>query len=269
MMQKMKIWVAVIATLLLVVTAVSTSSAQDTLQKIKSSGKLDVAVYASVKPLSFVDPQTGDITGFAPDLIRLYAEKLGVKVELHNYDWSGLFPALLTGKVDVVAANVNTTIPRTVTLGLTDPWLFTGGSIAVRAGSPYHTLADLNKEGVVIAAIRGSSYIPALKRDCPKTTIKEYTAIADLVQALLTKRIEALVMDQLAVLSGIEGHNKQVYVIPDRYVPVTYSFAVSPNDYALQNSLNTFFQMIKLNGEYKALYKKWLGHDWNPKMVGY
>lgn len=268
-MQRMKLWVAVIATLILVTTAVPSMAAQNTLQKIKSSGTLTVAVFASSKPLSFVDPQTGNITGFAPDLIRLYAKKLGVKVQLHNYNWSGLFPALLTDKVDVVAANVNTTIPRTVTLGLTIPWFFTGGSIAVQAGSPYRTLADLNRKGVVIAAIRGSAYVAELKHDFPKATVQQYDALTDVVQALLTKRVDALVLDHLSVLSGIAGHEKQVYVIPETFVPVTYSFAARPNDYALQYSLNTFFRMIKLNGEYQALYKKWFGHAWKPKVIGY
>lgn len=270
-MIKRKWWLTLAAAVLLMATAApwSPARAQSTLQKIVAKGTLTAAVFASVKPLSFVDPTSGKIVGLVPDLIGLYAKDLGVKLKLVNYDWSGLFPALLTHKVDVVAANVTTTIPRTATLGLAGFWLYTGARMAVRTGSPYHTLEELNKKGVVIGTARGSAYVEKVEHDFPNCTVKQFETLADLVQALLTGRITAMVADQLTVEAGIAGHEKQISVINQTYVPQTYSFATRPHDYQLQNSLNTFFRLIKLNGQYEALYKKWFGHAWHPKYVGY
>ena len=200
---KRKWWLAIMAIFLMMATAVPWSTARaQTLQKVVAKGTLVAAVYASVKPLSFVDPTSGQIVGFVPDLIRLYAKDLGVKVQLVNYDWLGLFPALLTGKVDVVAANVTTTIPRTATLGLAGFWLYTGGQMAVLKNAPYHTLEDLNKTGVVIGANRGSAYVEAAEQSFPNSTVEQFETISDLVQALLTKRINAFVADQLVVEFG-------------------------------------------------------------------
>lgn len=268
---KRKWWLTVAAAFLLMATVApwSTARAETTLQKIVAKGTLNVAVFASVKPLSFVDPATGKIVGFVPDLIGLYAKDLGVRLKLMNYDWSGLFPALLTDKVDVVAANVTTTIPRTATLGLAGFWLFTGARMAVRAGAPYHTLEALNKKGVVVGAIRGGAYVAKVEHDFPNCTVKQFETLADLVQALLTGRITAMVADQIAVKAAITGHEKQISVINQNYVPQTYSFATRPLDYQLQNSLNTFFRLIKLNGQYGALYEKWFGHAWHPRYAGY
>ena len=242
---------------------------QNHLQKVVSDGTLTAAVFASVKPLSFVDPSSGEIEGLVPDLIRLYAKDLGVKVKLVNYDWSGLFPALLTGKVDVVAANVTTTIPRTASLGLAGFWLFTGARMAVPKGSPYHALADLNKKDVVIGCARGSAYVKKVEHDFPNTTVKQFQTLTDMVQALMTKRVNAIVADQLTIEAGVHGHEADISVIPETYVPQTYSFATRPNDFAMQNSLNTYFRLIKLTGEYQKLYKKWFGTDWKPMTVGY
>jgi polar amino acid transport system substrate-binding protein len=261
---------SLIAVFLLMAAAAPWAPARaQTLQKVQEKGTLAVAVFASVKPISFVDPQSGQIVGFVPDLIGLYAKDLGVKIEFLNYDWAGLFPALLTGKVDVVAANVTTTIPRTATLGLAGFWLVTGGHAAVLAGSPYHTLEDLNKKGVVVGTGRGSAYVGLWERDFPNSTVKQLATTADTVQALLTKRIDAIIGDELTLLSGTSGHEKEITILAEIYTPQTYSFVTRPDDFQMQNSLNIFFQMIKLTGEYQALYKKWFGHDWQPQMVGY
>lgn len=269
-MMRRKWWLTVAAALLLTVTSAPWSTARaQALQSIVSKGTLEVAVFASVKPLSFVDPASGEIVGFVPDLIGLYAKDLGVKLKMTNYDWSGLFPALLTNKVDVVAANVTTTIPRTVTLGLAGFWLYTGGAVAVASGSPYHALADLNKKDVILGTVRGSAYVEKVQHDFPNVTVMQFQTLSDMTQALLTGRTTGMVADELTVQSGAAGHEQQIRIIDETYVPQTYSFATRPQDYDLQNSLNTYFRLIKLTGEYGALYKKWFGHDWKPKYEGY
>ena len=240
-----------------------------TLTDIVSKGELTAAVFAGAKPLSFVDPSSGEIEGFAPDLIRLYGKKLGVEVKLVNYDWSGLFPALLTKKVDVVAANVTTTMPRTASLGLAGFWMFTGARVAVAAGAPYTKLSDLNQDGVVIAVTRGSNYVKKIADDFPKATVKQFETLADVVQAVQIKRATGFVADQLVVEAGIRGREDAFSVIPETYVPQTYSFATRPEDVQMQRSLDIFFRLIKLSGEYQALYKKWFGVDWKPLTVGY
>lgn len=261
---------AVAAVLLAAATVVSWSAARaQALQKVVSGGTLTAAVFASVKPLSYVDPTSGDIVGFVPDLIGLYAKDLGVKIKLVNYDWSGLFPALLTGKVDVVAANVTTTIPRTATLGLAGFWLVTGGRAAVLKDSPIHAVDELNAKNVVVGTARGSAYADAVAHDFPDCTVRQFETLTDLTQALLTRRVNAIVADELTVEAGVGAHKDAVTILPQTYLPQTYSFATRPADYDMQNSLNIFFRLIKLNGQYQALYKKWFGQDWKPVTVGY
>ena len=78
-----------------------TAVAQNTLQKIVERGEIVAVLDATIPPLAYIDPKTGDVVGFCPDLIKLYADKLGVKVKIINSQWAGVVPSLLTGKVDV------------------------------------------------------------------------------------------------------------------------------------------------------------------------
>ena len=56
-------------------------AAAQTLEKIKQRGVIVVGSKADYKPYGFRDP-SGAIVGFEPDIARLVAEKLGVKLEL-------------------------------------------------------------------------------------------------------------------------------------------------------------------------------------------
>jgi len=241
-----------------------------TLDKIVQNGTIVVGTDASIRPLSFVDPTTGDVEGFVPDLVRLYAHKLGVKAKVMDIRWAGLFPALDTGKIDLVAANVTTTIPRTAKMDFIDPWLFTGASFLVKKDSSIQTQADLNSGSVTFGETKGSVYVDIVQKDFPKAKVLQFDTLADYTQALLTGRIDAVVDDSLVInLSALKGHESQLRVLPGTFMPQTYSFAVRIGDNSLSHSLDVFFRMIKLDGEYAAIYKKWMGSDWQPQTVGY
>jgi len=52
-------------------------------------------------PYVFKDIKTGEITGFTVELIKMYAEEIGVELEIKGFEWAGILPYLITGKVDV------------------------------------------------------------------------------------------------------------------------------------------------------------------------
>ena len=56
-------------------------AAAQTLDKIKQRGVIVVGSKADYKPFGFRDP-SGAIVGLEPDMARLVAEKLGVKLEI-------------------------------------------------------------------------------------------------------------------------------------------------------------------------------------------
>ncbi len=90
--------------------ALGTASA-DTLQDILQRGELRVAVQTQGPPFSFVD-KNGKRTGSSIAFCELMAEEMGVKLKFLDYDWDGLIPALLSGKADVLAADMTANLKR-------------------------------------------------------------------------------------------------------------------------------------------------------------
>ena len=238
------------------------------LQQIMGKGEIVAVLDATIPPLAYIDPNTGNVVGFCTDLIHLYADKLGIQATIVNSEWAGVVPSLLTGKVDVIAANLTTTITRSVKMTFVDPWLLTGSVAVVKKGSPLQHLADLDSENVKIGISKGSLYETTVPADFPKAQILRFASKADWTEALVTGRIDAVIDAQVLLSDLFKIYPDQFAFLPEFYMVESYSFAVQMGDWALRDSLNIFFREIKFNGEYAKLYKKWMGVDWTPTLTG-
>ena len=101
-------------------------AAAQTLEKIKQRGVIVVGSKADYKPFGFRDP-SGAIVGFEPDIARLVAEKLGVKLELEPVVSSNRMQFLQQGKIDLMIATMNDKPDRRQVVGIIDPLYYASG----------------------------------------------------------------------------------------------------------------------------------------------
>lgn len=242
---------------------------ENTLQEIMERGKLIIGEDCAVQPWAFRNPETGEIEGFIIDLARLYANRLGVELEIKDFEWAGLFPALFQKKVDLLAAHMTVTVLRSAQVTFTDPWLVLGSKALVRADSPLEHLEDINQEGVVITNTPASVYTQMAREDFPKATIKAFPKGSDCVQAVLHGRADVLLEDEPPLLIYMQNFPGKFKILPEYYTREFFAWAVRQGDWALRDSINIFLREIKLTGEYAELYKKWLGKEWEPTLLGY
>jgi ABC-type amino acid transport substrate-binding protein len=232
--------------------------------------KLLVGVSAHIKPLAFTDPSNGEIVGLVPDMVALYAAKLGVTAQFNDYDWAGLFAALDTNKVDMLAAHITTTMPRTHQLNLSEPFLFTGAQILTRKELPVQSVNELNSDKFTFGETKGSVYVDVVTKTFPKAKLLKYDSFVDSLQAMKAGRIDASLDDGVIVLfSGLRGNEEKFKVLPENLAPQTYRLACRPGEDEFRRSLDIFLEEIKLTGDYKALYEKWFGIPWEPRQIGY
>jgi len=260
-------------TLLILIFAlvVSVVSAENTtLKEILEKGKMVVGINAMILPLGYTEATTGKIVGLTPDLLKLYTDKLGVELELRDFEWNGLFGALETKKVDFLAPNLTTTIPRTAILGLTDPVLFTGSRAIVAVDSKIKTAADLNSEDITFAQTKGSVYVKVVGRLFPKAKILQFDNFLDDLNAIASGRADVNMDDELVILFvGLKGHLDKFRVLEENFASNTYRWTARMDDYDLIKSINVFLQEVRLNGTYKELYEKWFEQPWNARVIGY
>ena len=94
-----------------------------------SNGVLRMGTASVTEPFSFVDG-SGGVVGYDIELARQVAKKLGKRLEIVNMDFGGMIPALISGKVDMIAACITITSERSKQVLFSEPY-YTGGIAAL------------------------------------------------------------------------------------------------------------------------------------------
>ena len=113
------------------------------LEGIKSAGVLVVGCDPTIEGVCYLDPVTSEVVGFIPEIINGFAEGLGVEVRWETLEWSAMLTAVNSGKVDMIAANMNMTLERASQIVFSDPYFVDHGKGLVMADSQYASLDDL------------------------------------------------------------------------------------------------------------------------------
>jgi ABC-type amino acid transport substrate-binding protein len=237
----------------------------DLLEEIVNTGSMNIATILAAPPFAFRDKQ-GEPAGFEIDMVNLLGQKLGVEIKVHDYDPAGCIPALLTGKVDVVASRYSNTFPRATKIVFTHPWFVTGTYAGSKIDAPYESAFDLNQEGIKIGAVEASVAVDAVKARLPKAKIVTSPLDIDLVEAVRTGRVDAFANDELIVLSQVKAHPKELKFLSGNLQPDQYAYMARADveSIHLKEFLNMFFMKIMVSGGYAVIYEKWIGKPWKP-----
>ncbi len=92
--------------------------------------------------------KTGKLVGFEIDVATQLAKDMGVEVEFVPTSWSGIIPALLTGKFDVIIGGMGITPKRNLKVNFSNPYDYTGMSLIAhkKKAAGFKTLDDFNKK---------------------------------------------------------------------------------------------------------------------------
>ncbi|OPZ00104.1 ABC transporter substrate-binding protein [Bradyrhizobium sacchari] len=170
-----------------------------TLERIKKSGVLRVAVIAGQDPYFHKDLATNQWSGACIDMANDIAGKLGAKVETLESTWGNQILDLQAEKIDLAFA-VNPTPERSLVIDFSTPILVHSFTVITKKGfAKPQTWAELNKPEVKIAVDIGSTHETIARRYCPKANILGFKERNEAILAVATGRADCNI--SLAVLS--------------------------------------------------------------------
>lgn len=119
-----------------------------------------VIAYANEEPYGYLDTATGEVTGEAPEIAKVIAERLGYDgVEAKVVKWDSLIPGLKAGRYDVVAAGMYITPERAANVAFSRPTYRIGDAFLVKKGNPkdLHSYADVkDNPDATIGVVQGT-----------------------------------------------------------------------------------------------------------------
>lgn len=119
---------------------------------------LRVGMDLTFPPFSYID-DNGDAAGLEPVIAEAFAEYLGMEVEIVNTDFSMLIPALETGDVDILIADMSETEERAEKADFSDPYRYTYTLALVNAdyAEANNITDDMSEEDFF--ALEGTSFV--------------------------------------------------------------------------------------------------------------
>lgn len=237
-----------------------------TLSEIVKRGELRVAVQSGAAPYAFFD-KNGEQAGSMIDFTKGMADAMGVKLKVLDYDWDGLIPALLSGKADILAADMTPTLKRALKISFTDPWIYVQPCVFTKTDASYQSLEDINKPEVTVGVLLGSTGETIAKQYLPNAKIKSYKGGGRMiVQALIAGHVDAGVNDDLAVLTVLPDFPPNSIRLLDKRLGQgkdPLAFAVRHDSVNLWQWINLYFETIRSNGSYDKNISYWLeGTEW-------
>lgn len=231
---------------------------ESTLEKVMRRGVLKVGMSTFV-PWAMKD-KTGKLIGFEIDVATRLAEDMGVKVEFVPTKWSGIIPALLTGKFDVIIGGMGIRPDRNLKVNFSIPYDYTGMSILANrdlAGG-FTSLEDFNRPDVSIAARIGTTAAAAAKKNMPKANLRLFDDESQAVQETLNGRVHAMVASApLPAFQAIMYPEKLFVPIEGTFTREPIGFAIRKSDVDTLNYLNNWIRVVEAEGWLQERKRYW------------
>lgn len=222
---------------------------------------LTVGTPATRSPFIFKEGEK--VTGYDAEVIEEAAKRAGYVVKWEIAEFEGLFGMLDSGKIDVIACQLNITAERKERYNFTTPYLYSGLIFAVREDDPtIKTIEDLEGKtiGVGLGTAAEKSLSELNKDNIFKVKPLSLDPVAELKEVEF-KRADAFYNDQVQVKIALEkGNIKNVKILtePQKWGSIGFPFT---KDNIKFEKINKALEEMKTDGSLKKLSEKWLGFD--------
>lgn len=236
-----------------------------------NEGKLTMATNAQFPPYEYYE---GDaIVGIDAEIAAAIAEKLGLELVIEDMEFDSIIEAVKAGKADIGLAGMTVTPERQESVDFTATYA-TGVQVIIVA-EDNDTIAGTNDdlalidadgnvlEGTVIGVQRnttGDLFCTWNMEDLGLATIDRYSKGADAVQALLTGKVDCVVIDNepaKAFVSETEG----LKILETEYITEDYAGAMSKDNTELYEKVNAALEELIADGTVQAIIDKYISAE--------
>lgn len=176
--------------------------ADNTLDRIRSTKVMRIAVLPGELPYFNKDLATGTWSGFSIEMANDIAKLLDVKLEYTESTYGNSILDLQANKIDLGFA-LNPTPQRALVVDFTNPVFPHPFGAMLKKGLEAKTWADINKPEVKIAVDVGSANEAVARRFAPNATIKSMKSRDEVMLEMASGRVDCVVNALVLGLTAI------------------------------------------------------------------
>jgi polar amino acid transport system substrate-binding protein len=247
----------------------SGASASPVLDRIQQRGELIVGTMGNMPPLNMTS-KTGEIFGLEPDLARLMADAMDVKIKFVTKPFNELLPALRSGEVDMVLSGMTITPERNRKVAFIGPYFISGKAFLTKLKTIAYAdeARDVNNPNTKIVALRGSTSQAFAETFLDKTTLVTTGNYDDAVDMVLKDKVQAMIADYpICVVSVFRYPDAGLLSVVTQLTYEPIGIAIPANDPLLMNWTRNTLNNFEGSGILDELKLKWFAEgDWLEKL---
>jgi len=231
-----------------------------------SAEPLKVGIAAEPYPPFTYKSADGSWTGFEVELADAVCAEADLDCEITPTAWSGIIPALNSGKIDMIMTSMSITEERDKVIDFSDPYYYTRGA--------YVASEDMNidiPEGLdgKILGVQGATTHAAFARDALADTgveVKIYDTQEQANRDLLAGRVDLILADQIPMAEFVERDEAAGFEIKEM-APKHPAFGegigigLREDEDDLQKALNEAIKTVLNDGTCEELSVKYFEQD--------
>lgn len=230
----------------------------DAWARVEEEGVLRVGVDPTFPPFAVVD-EHGNPFGLDVDLARAVAADLGVAAHFVYFGYDGLYDALLTGQVDVLASALVVAPERRKDFDYSESYFNAGEILLVPADSVVAEMGDLNGRSLAVElGAYGHVEATTWAKRLPSLTVLPFSSPQEALTAVAEGQADAGLVDSVSGRLFLRDEPRLRRVAE----PVTvepYALVVRIDDQQLLQKLNESLARLESNGTLAGIVAEWVG----------
>lgn len=180
------------------VTGCGNGTKARSIEQIKKSGKIKIAVFSDKKPFGYVD-ENGNYKGYDVYFGDRIAKDLGVKPDYVSVEAASRVEVLATGKVDLVLANFTVTPERAEKVDFALPYMKVALGVVSPESDLVTSVSQLNGKKLIVS--KGTTAETFFTNNYPEVELVKFDLYSEAYNALLDGRGAGLSTDNTEVLA--------------------------------------------------------------------
>lgn len=253
----------------------SSAEAAATGSMTATDGVLVMATNAAFPPYEYVE---GDgYAGIDIEIAEKIAEKLGMTLEIKDVEFGSIVGGVQTGKYDIGMAGMTVTDERLESVNFSTSYATAIQSVIVLEDSEYASFEDFYtgfddegnpagvKDGIKIGVQQDTTGDIYSSDDAENwgfgsDNVIRYKTGADAVQALLTGKVTAVIIDNEPAKSYVSS-NDGLKILDGEYAVEDYAICVAKENTALLDAVNTALSELEAEGVLGDIVAKYISAE--------
>ncbi|MEO1144962.1 MAG: ABC transporter substrate-binding protein [Cyanobacteria bacterium J06638_22] len=223
---------------------------------------LKVGLNVGNVPWQYEDEQ-GNFVGFEVDLVKLIAARLERPIEFVELLFTELFPAVLSGRVDLAISSITITEERMATVDFAQPYYDSDQSLTVLAGSAIRSLEGMRGKVVAVSsATTGDAWVQEHMEEYGFIDIMRYESITAAMMELKAGKYDGYISDFPSQWYYANNH-PEVVVVQRIPTEEQYSMMFAKGE-PLRDEVNALITQLKESGQIAEIHRRWFDEAPDP-----